>query len=177
MSSKLTKNRHDDVLGLCGGVADGDTDPMNRPLLMLDLVRTLYWFDEQLQSRLDRRGWGRLGRSQSLILVNVANGETRAVRMAENLGVSRQAMSQFLTEMVDRKLLELAPDPDDKRARIVRFAPESQAIRDDAQKVLRELESELEDAVGQGNLEALRQGLRNFLGGSEGSSERRSDVA
>ncbi|AYG93901.1 MarR family transcriptional regulator [Brevundimonas naejangsanensis] len=177
MSSKLTKNRHDGVLGLSRRAAGGDTGAMNRPLLMLDLVRTLYWFDEQLQSRLDTRGWGRLGRSQSLILVNVANGETRAARMAENLGVSRQAMSQFLTEMVDRKLLELAPDPDDKRARIVRFAPESQAIRDDAQKVLRELESELEEAVGGENLEALRQGLRNFLGGSETLSERRMEIA
>jgi hypothetical protein len=130
---------------------------MNRSLLMLDLVRTLYWFDEQLQARLDARGWSQLGRSQSLILVNVANGETRAARMAENLGVS--------------------PDPHDKRARIVRFAPESQAIRDDAQKVLRELESELENAVGSENLEALRQGLRNFLGGSEPSIEPRSKIA
>lgn len=177
MSSKLTKNRHDGVLGLSRRAAQGDTGPMNQPLLMLDLVRTLYWFDEQLQARLDARGWGRLGRSQSLILANVANGETRAARMAENLGVSRQAMSQFLTEMVERKLLELAPDPDDKRARIVRFAPESQAIRGDAQQVLRELESELEKAVGRENLEALRQGLRNFLGGSETPPVRRVEVA
>jgi DNA-binding MarR family transcriptional regulator len=177
MSSKLTKNRHDGVLGLSRRAAQGDTGPMNQPLLMLDLVRTLYWFDEQLQARLDARGWGRLGRSQSLILANVANGETRAARMAENLGVSRQAMSQFLTEMVDRKLLELAPDPDDKRARIVRFAPESQAIRGDAQQALRELESELEKAVGRENLEALRLGLRNFLGGVETPSGRRMEIA
>src|SRR5690606_20829304 len=149
----------------------------NQPLLMLDLVRTLYWFDEQLQARLDARGWGRLGRSQSLILANVANGETRAARMAENLGVSRQAMRQSLTEMVDRKPLELAPDPEDKRARIVRLAPESQAIRGDAQQVLRELESELEKAVGRENLEALRLGLRNFLGGVETPSGRRMEIA
>lgn len=140
---------------------------MTQSLLMLDLVRTLYWFDEQLQSRLDALGWGRVGRSQSLILVNVANGETRAARMAENLGVSRQAMSQFLNEMVEQKLLELVPDPQDKRARIVRFAPEAQGIREDAQKVLRALETELENAVGPKNLAALREGLRNFLGSDE----------
>ncbi len=130
---------------------------------MLDLVRTLYWFDEQLQSRLETLGWGRVGRSQSLILANVANGETRAARMAENLGVSRQAMSQFLNEMVEQNLLELAPDPQDKRARIVRFSPHAHGIREDAQKVLRELEGELEQAVGVENLAALRQGLRAFL--------------
>lgn len=150
--------------GLSPATAADDTDAMSRSLLMLDLVRTVYWFDEQLQARLDARGWGKLSRTQSLVLVNIANGETRAARMAENLGISRQAMSQFLAEMVDKKLVELVPDPADKRARIVRFAPESHTIRDDAQKVLRDLEAELERAVGTPGLEALREGLRNFLG-------------
>jgi len=138
---------------------------MTRSLLMLDLVRTVYWFDEQLQSRLDARGWGKLSRTQSLVLVNVANGETRAARMAENLGISRQAMSQFLAEMVENKLVELVLDPADRRARIVRFAPESHAIRDDAQKILRDLEAELEQAVGADGLTVMREGLRAFLGG------------
>lgn len=137
---------------------------MTRSLLMLDLVRTVYWFDEQLQARLDARGWGKLSRTQSLVLVNVANGETRAARMAENLGISRQAMSQFLAEMVENKLVELVPDPADRRARIVRFAPEAKAIRDDAQKILRDLEAELEEAVGATALQGMRDGLRAFLG-------------
>lgn len=138
---------------------------MTRSLLMLDLVRTVYWFDEQLQGRLDAKGWGKLSRTQSLVLVNVANGETRAARMAENLGISRQAMSQFLAEMVENKLVELAPDPADRRARIVRFAPEAHAIRDDAQKILRDLEAEMEQAVGPDGLAVMREGLRAFLGG------------
>ncbi|MEG1453347.1 MarR family winged helix-turn-helix transcriptional regulator [Brevundimonas sp.] len=131
---------------------------------MLDLVRTLYWFDEQLQSRLEALGWGRLGRSQSLILANIANGESRASRMADNLGVSRQAMSQFLTELERGKLIEVVVDPDDRRARIVRFTPESEAIRGDAKKVLRSMEDELRSAMGVKDFEALQAGLRNFLG-------------
>lgn len=137
---------------------------MTSQLLMLDLVRTLYWFDEQLQARLEALGWGRLGRSQSLILANIANGETRASRMAANLGVSRQAMSQFLNELTDMRLIEVAPDPDDRRARIVRFTPESEAIRDDAKKVLRGMEDELRKAMGVKDFDALRAGLQNFLG-------------
>ena len=137
---------------------------MTRSLLMLDLVRTVYWFDEQLQAGLDAKGWGKLSRTQSLVLVNVANGETRAARMAENLGISRQAMSQFLAEMVDNKLVELVPDPADRRARIVRFAPEAHAIRDDAQKILRDLEAELAAAMGTEDLGVMREGLRAFLG-------------
>ncbi|GAA0386156.1 hypothetical protein GCM10009093_11290 [Brevundimonas terrae] len=137
---------------------------MNSQLLMLDLVRTLYWFDEQLQVRLEALGWGRRGRSQSLILANIANGETRASRMADNLGVSRQAMSQFLTELEKEKLIEVVVDPADRRARIVRFTPESEAIREDAKKVLRAMEDELRTAMGVKDFEALQMGLRNFLG-------------
>ena len=47
----------------------------------------------------------------------------------------------------------------------------------DAQQVLRELESEMEKAVGRENLEALRLGLRNFLGGVETPSGRRMEIA
>ncbi len=137
---------------------------MTSQLLMLDLVRTLYWFDEQLQVRLEALGWGRRGRSQSLILANLANGETRASRMADNLGVSRQAMSQFLTELEKDKLIEVVPDPDDRRARIVRFTPESEAIREDAKKVLRDMERELETAMGVKDFESLKAGLQNFIG-------------
>lgn len=137
---------------------------MNSQLLMLDLVRTLYWFDEQLQVRLEALGWGRRGRSQSLILANIANGETRASRMADNLGVSRQAMSQFLTELEKDRLIEVVPDPDDRRARIVRFTPESEAIREDAKKVLRDMERELETAMGVRDFESLKAGLQNFIG-------------
>ena len=136
---------------------------MTSQLLMLDLVRTLYWFDEQLQVRLEALGWGRRGRSQSLILANIANGETRASRMADNLGVSRQAMSQFLTELETDKLIEVVPDPDDRRARIVRFTPESEAIREDAKKVLRDMERELETAMGVKDFESLKAGLQNFI--------------
>lgn len=136
---------------------------MTSQLLMLDLVRTLYWFDEQLQVRLEALGWGRRGRSQSLILANIANGETRASRMADNLGVSRQAMSQFLTELEKDRLIEVVPDPDDRRARIVRFTPESEAIREDAKKVLRDMERELETAMGVKDFESLKAGLQNFI--------------
>lgn len=131
---------------------------------MLDLVRTLYWFDEQLQSRLEALGWGRHGRSQSLILANIANGETRASRMAENLGVSRQAMSQFLNDLAKDNLIEIVPDPDDKRARVVRFTPQSEAIREDAKKVLKGMEDELRQAMGVRDFEALKAGLQKFLG-------------
>ena len=136
---------------------------MTSQVLMLDLVRTFYWFDEQLQIGLDAQGWGRMGRTQSLILANIANGETRASRMAEKLGISRQAMSQFLAELEERKLVEIVQDEADKRARIVRFTKESQSIRKDAILILSKIEAQMREVIGPEDFEAMRNGLRMFI--------------
>ena len=136
---------------------------MTSQVLMLDLVRTFYWFDEQLQIGLDAQGWGRMGRTQSLILANIANGETRASRMAEKLGISRQAMSQFLAELEERKLVEIVQDEADKRARIVRFTKESESIRKDAILILSKIEAQMREVIGPEDFEAMRNGLRMFI--------------
>lgn len=137
---------------------------MENTLLMLNLMRTFSWFDEELRSRLAQRGWGSVSRSQSLVLTHVANGVTRASRIAENLGVSRQATSQLLAEMVERGLIEIVPDPDDRRAQRVQFAPRSSGIREDAQTILRSLEEEMEQALGLELMTGLRTALDRFPG-------------
>ncbi len=125
-------------------------------LLMLDLVKAIYWFDAALQQGLRERGWTDVTRSQSLVLANLANGETRSARIAENLGVSRQAMSQMLAEMVTKNLVCVTNDPEDRRARIVAFAPAAAALRDDASALLIELENRLERHVGKVKMKAVR---------------------
>lgn len=135
---------------------------MENSLLMLDLMRTFLWFDEQLRARLQLRGWGAVSRSQSLVLTHIANGTSRASRIAEYLGVSRQAMSQLLAEMVERGLIEILPDPRDRRAQLVQFAPAAAGIREDAQQILRELEAEMENVVGKAQLSAVRSALAGF---------------
>jgi DNA-binding MarR family transcriptional regulator len=137
-------------------------DAMDNSLLMLDLMRTFLWFDEQLRSRLLERGWGAVSRSQSLVLTHLANGTARASRIAEYLGVSRQAMSQLLAEMVESGLVEIVPDPGDRRAQLVQFAPTGAGIREDAQQILRALEAEMEAVLGKGQTQILRTALTQF---------------
>jgi DNA-binding MarR family transcriptional regulator len=129
-------------------------------LLKLDLMRTFDWFDEQLRARLAQRGWDGITRSQSLVLANVANGVTRPSRIAEHLGVTRQAMSQLLSEMAARGLVDLVPDPDDRRAQRVVSSASGEAIREAARGTLRELEQELEGKVGTKAMQALRAALK-----------------
>lgn len=135
---------------------------MEKRLLMLDLMRAFMWFDEQLRARLLERGWGSVSRSQSLVLTHIANGATRASRIAEYMGVSRQAMSQLLAEMAEAGLIEFTPDPSDRRAQLVQFASTGTGIREDAQQILRALEAELEATMGKSAADSLRAALISF---------------
>src|SRR5208283_1781483 len=132
--------------------------------LFMDLLKSLYWFDNALQSGLKKSGFEAVTRAQSLILLNVMVGERRAARLATNLGVSRQAMSQMLAEMEKRGLITFTADHDDKRAQIVLFSPESRDIRNSALRILARLERELETRIGAKNVNALRKALGSDWG-------------
>ncbi len=132
---------------------------MRNPLLMMNLLTAVYWFDEALQAALKREGWPVVTRAQSLLFANLAAGEHRASRLARNLGVTRQSISEMLRELENRGLLTTEVDPADRRARIVRFSESSAPLRDAARGVLHQLEAELETRIGGETYRGLLGGL------------------
>ena len=143
-------------LGEAGGMTDG--------FLMLDVMRAFYWFDEGLQSALRARGWDAVSRSQSMAFANIALGVRRPIDLARNLGITRQAVSKMLQEMVDREWIVIEPDPTDKRASIVVFSDKSQQLRTDALEILGRIDQELGDRIGRKALESLRATLARDWG-------------
>ncbi len=139
---------------------------MDHPLLMMNLMGALYWFDEALQSHIQAEGWPEISRAQSLLLANIAAGEHRATRLARNLGVSRQAISQMLADMQTRELIVVEQDPGDKRARVVKFHPDAARLRETARRVLAEMEAELGRRLGHDAIERLREVLKADWGPS-----------
>ena len=136
---------------------------------MMDLLRALYWVDEALQAGLRSRGWKNVSRSQSLILVNVALGTQRASTLASNHGVSRQAISQMLADMQKAGLIEVGPDPADGRAQLVTFSRSSSKLRDDATRILQNIERELTDRLGKRRMAGLREALGSEWGAAPDS--------
>ena len=61
-------------------------------VLMRGLLRAYYWMDESLQNGLQRAGYRPRTRTQTMILIHLSNGVTRAAELARALGVSRQAI-------------------------------------------------------------------------------------
>jgi DNA-binding MarR family transcriptional regulator len=133
---------------------------MHSPYLMMNLLSAVYWFDEALQIALKEAGIPNVSRAQSMLIANISAGEHRATRIARNLGVTRQAISLMLSELEMRGIVELVPDPDDRRARIVRFAEEANVTRRAAAKALHFLELKLVERIGLPASHGLRDAMR-----------------
>ncbi|MGR4892670.1 MarR family winged helix-turn-helix transcriptional regulator [Sphingopyxis sp. LARHCG72] len=133
---------------------------MDSPFLMMNLLSAVYWFDEALQAALKEAGIPNVSRAQSMLIANISAGEHRATRIARNLGVTRQAISLMLSELEARGIVELVPDPDDRRARIVRFAENANDTRRAAAKALHYLELKLVERIGLPAYHGLRDAMR-----------------
>src|SRR6185295_7105488 len=67
----------------------------------------------------------------------------RRVTIADRLGVTKQAVSQWISELEEMKVVELVPDPDDARAKRVRFTRRGLEGIHHGLTVLRGIEDEL----------------------------------
>jgi len=130
--------------------------------LLTDLLHAVYWFDEGLQAHLEAAGWPRMSRTKSMILINIADGVTRPIQIAANLGISRQAVHLALVDLQRDGLVLIGPDPADGRAKRVSFAADQRGedMRKDALHSLRRIEHILEQRLGSRRFAILREVMR-----------------
>ena len=135
-------------------------------LLLALFVRRLVWLRDALQQSLVINGLPPMTRVQLLIIANVSDGERKAINIAKNLGVSRQAISQALAELENSGVILLEGDPKDRRSRIVRLAPSFERNGEVCARLLESIELELKSRIGQRRLTFLRDALEAEWGDS-----------
>lgn len=87
----------------------------------------------------------------------------RAADLAVRAGITRQSMGEVIRDMVDIGILEMAPDPKDGRAKIVRYTPEGKRFSSGGLRHLRDLEDRFEQEFG-ADYEAARVVLERVVG-------------
>lgn len=123
--------------------------------LIIALFQRFCWLDEGLQARLHDRGWPDVSRPQSMVMTNIVSGIVRPSDIARNLGVSRQAIHSTINQMVAMGMVELAPDPEDRRHMIVSLTDIGARMRQDAQAAMDALTDHLAGKLGQERFDAL----------------------
>lgn len=129
----------------------------SRYFLMSGLLHAFYWMDEGMQNHMRAAGQPSLTRTQSLIMTLVADGVTRPADLARRLDISRQAVQQLLANMQGRRLVDLVPDRNDARAKIVKYSSRGHDIQMVAARALEHIDEEIERRLGKRALVALRK--------------------
>jgi len=93
----------------------------------------------------------------------VAAEEPTVGRLAEMLGVSRQAASKVADEMVGRGYLLRGPDADDRRRTRLRLSAKGRRVRERAAAESDAIEAELRAAAGERAVRGLRAALMAFV--------------
>ena len=127
--------------------------------LLINLLRAVYWYADAMQVNMSMQGYPRVSRATAFLLLNVAQGEHRAINIARNLGVSRQAVSQMLTDLCRRGMLTMREDPNNRRSRIVEFSPAFAKQGAACAEVMSKLEGEISRRVGANDFKAMVQAL------------------
>jgi len=87
----------------------------------------------------------------------------RAANLAVRAGITRQSMGEVIRELVDLGILEMVPDPEDRRAKVVRYTAEGRRFTSSGFRHLRDLEARFEKEFGP-DYEAARVVLERVVG-------------
>ncbi len=120
------------------------------------LMRCARLMNERALSRLRAQGLDGVRATHTTLLPHIDLEGTRLSELARRVGVSKQAVGQWVDELEAMRVLTRAPDPHDKRARLVRFAPGA-LTRGLGELVA--LEQALSAQVGQQAMASLHEGL------------------
>src|SRR5690606_19111500 len=81
----------------------------------------------------------------------------RASDMAHRAGITKQSMGEAIRDLVDLGLVQMAPDPSDRRAKLVTWTEEGLAIARDGRRHLYELEQARIERFGEQEAETTRR--------------------
>ena len=103
--------------------------------------------------------------SQFRVLAMVPrDGGRRLTELAVIAAMTKQAMAEVVAELADAGLVTLAPDPADRRAKLVSLTPTGRQAADAARDVLARVQQHWAERLGAAEAETLVRLLRTVAG-------------
>ena len=136
---------------------------VDEPDLAILLVAANRCLGDRLVAAVRETGARDMRPAFGFVIRAVAAEEPTVGRLAEMLGVSRQAASKVADDMVGRGYLLRGPDPDDRRRTRLRLSAKGRRVRSRAAAESDAIEAELRDTAGAGAVRGLRAALMAFV--------------
>jgi DNA-binding MarR family transcriptional regulator len=122
------------------------------------------WIYQSVLNILHRRGYDALTEPQLSFLAGLDCGATQASKVAERLGITRQAVYRTTTDLQRQGFLTLETDSARRNQKQISMTKEGMKLVDDARDALGEAEAEFLRRTGLNSIEDLRAGLDVDLG-------------
>lgn len=103
---------------------------------------------DRFRQRILSEDFGGLRASHFRVLANVPVEGISITELAQRLRMTKQGCGQFVTKMVDIGVVEVLPDPSDRRTKRVLRTPAGQAVNDRFEQFVTDTERELAQRVG-----------------------------
>lgn len=116
------------------------------------LVATVY-------KKLAEEGFPDLRPAHGAVFRHILPHGMRTTDLAHAAGITKQSMAYLVTDLGDRGYVEITPDPNDGRAKIVRLTPNGQRAQIAAARVSGELEREWAATIGEKQWSQVRKTL------------------
>ncbi len=114
---------------------------------------------DQAQKRAAEAKGGALRPAHAALLPQLDSEGARIVDLALRLGITKQAISQTVSELVESGVVELAADADDGRAKRVRLTKKGAEAAAHELNAMGKVEADLEKQIGQKHMRALHSAL------------------
>lgn len=125
---------------------------------------------DHLHAKLRERGWHDVRPSFGYVLLAARDSGTTAQDLSRLMGVSKQAMSKLISQMLEANYLSYAKDDGDGRVKRLEITDKGAAMLNTAEAIYLEIENDWAAILGREQLTILRtqlsQALRKFNGGS-----------
>ena len=127
--------------------------PENLAILLREPFRAM---SEELMERLVERGHPEVRVSHGSVFQFLDDDGTRVSVLAERAQVTKQAMAQLVAHLEEHGYVDRVPDPDDRRAKLVRATDRGREVFAVARELMADVEARLTERLGEAKLRRLR---------------------
>lgn len=118
---------------------------------------------DAIQEGLAARGFDDVRPAHGFAFVRLSSGDATTSDLAEHLGVTKQAASQLVEQLVTTGYVRRAPDPRDARARLLLLTARGRACTEAAEQVTAEAVDRWRDQLSDRQFAALQKALATLV--------------